>query len=133
MLPGLIMIVDDDEDIRDVVGMLLQLEGFQVATAKDGLDALEKLQAGLRPALVLLDMMMPRMDGETLLTTLRADPELARQPVAVMSGHHAARQKALELGASGCLVKPVELEDLLRLVHRFATPVVGSPSAAPPH
>lgn len=127
------MIVDDDEDIRDVVGMLLQLEGFQVVSAKDGLDALEQLRAGLRPALVLLDMMMPRMDGEMLLTLLRADPELARQPVAVMSGHHAARQKALELGASGCLVKPVELADLLRLVHRFATPRMGAAGGASPH
>lgn len=127
------MVVDDDEDIRDVVGMLLELEGFRVVTAKDGLDALEKLQRGLRPSLILLDMMMPRMDGEMFLAALRAAPQLGNPPIVIMSGHHAARQKAVELGAAGCLVKPVELEDLLRLVRGFAAPALEPPAATHPH
>jgi CheY-like chemotaxis protein len=120
MRPGEILIVDDDEDIRDVVGLLLEVEGFQVAKARDGLDALAQLQAGPPPALILLDMMMPRMDGESFVAAIRCDPKLAGIPVVIMSGHHLARQKAEELEAAGCLVKPVEMKDLLWVVHRLA-------------
>lgn len=121
-----ILIIDDDEDIREVAGLMLEIEGFQVAKAKDGLDAFEQLQAGLQPALILVDMMMPRMDGESFIAAMRADQRLAEFPVVVMSGHHVARQKAAELEADGCLVKPVEAEELLRVVRRFTSPAQGS-------
>lgn len=119
MQPGQILIVDDDDDIRDVVGMLLEVEGFQVAKARDGLDALGQLQAGPLPSLILLDMMMPRMDGEAFVAAIRSDPKLTGIPVIVMSGHHVARQKAAQLEAAGCLVKPVEMKALLWLIQRL--------------
>ncbi len=131
MQPGHILIIDDDEDIRDVVGMLLEVEGFQVAKARDGIDALAQLQEGPLPSLILLDMMMPRMDGESFVASLRCDPNLAKIPVVVMSGHHVARQKAAELEAAGCLVKPVEMKDLLWVVQRLIHPEQnrGQPSS----
>jgi CheY-like chemotaxis protein len=72
----------------------------------------------------LLDMMMPRMDGETFLRALRARPPLADAPVVVISGNAAAREKANALHAAACLVKPFELDELLGLVRRL-TPSNG--------
>ena len=115
-----ILVVDDDEDIREVMAMALSAVGHDVATAADGLEALQLVNGGLRPALVLLDMMMPRMDGEGFLVSVRRTPAIADIPVVVLSGHRAARQKADDLRADGCLVKPIELDELLGAVNRFA-------------
>lgn len=107
-----ILIVDDDEDIRDLLSLILRLEGHEVQLAVDGVDALARLSTH-RPSVILLDMMMPRLDGEGFLKELRNNPQLADIPVVLISGHQAARQKAVELGVAGCLVKPIELTDLL--------------------
>ena len=115
-----ILVVEDDDDIRDTLREVLIAEGYEVDVAKDGLDAYSKLQAGEHASLVLLDMMMPRMDGETFLTTLKRHPELADVRVIVLSGNALARDRAEELAAAACLVKPFELDDLLGVVHRFA-------------
>lgn len=117
-----ILVVDDDDDIREVVAMALETMGHPVEMARDGLDAMERLSAGLRPALILLDMMMPRMDGETFLTALRADPRLAHIPVVLLSAHNETRKKAAELRADGFLVKPIDVDTLLGTVGRFAAP-----------
>jgi CheY-like chemotaxis protein len=114
-----VMIVDDDEDIREIAKLLLESEGHHVATAADGLDAWQQLEGGESPSLILLDLMMPRMDGEQFLHALRASPR-AGIPVVIMSGHNAASVKARELTANGCLTKPIELEELLEAVRRFA-------------
>ena len=113
-----VMIIDDDEDIRDVAKLLLESEGLRVTTAEDGLDAWRQIEAGESPSLILLDLMMPRMDGEQFLRTLRASAR-ATTPVIVMSGHSAAATIARELKANACLTKPFELEDLLEIVRRF--------------
>jgi len=115
-----ILVVEDDDDIRDTLREVLISEGYEVDVAKDGLDAYTKLQAAEHASLVLLDMMMPRMDGETFLTTLKRHPELADVRVIVLSGNALARDRAEELAAAACLVKPFELDDLLGVVHRFA-------------
>jgi CheY-like chemotaxis protein len=115
-----VLVVDDDEDIREVVAMTLETTGYRVEVARDGLDAMERLSAGLRPSLILLDMMMPRMDGEGFLIALRRDPDLAGIPVVLLSAHTAARKKAQELHADGYLVKPVDIDTLLGTVNRFA-------------
>ncbi len=109
----LILIIDDDHDIRDVVSMVLAAEGYDVETATDGVAGLDRLRVGARPSLILLDMMMPRLDGEGFLRAMRSDPNTADIPVVILTGHPAARKKAAELGAAGCLAKPVELLDLL--------------------
>jgi len=114
-----ILVVDDDDDIREVMQELLVGEGFQVDVARDGMDALGKLEVEASPPLILLDMMMPRMDGEAFLKALRAKPALAKASVVVISGNGAAREKADNLQAAGCLVKPFELDELLEVVRRI--------------
>lgn len=113
----LLLIVDDDEDIREVAKLLLEIEGYRVATAADGAEALTQINTSERPALILLDLMMPRMDGEQFIRALRASP-MANIPVVIMSGQNAADDKAKELSAADCLTKPTDLEHLLRTVRR---------------
>jgi CheY-like chemotaxis protein len=114
-----ILIIDDDKDIRDTLELVLEAEGHAVETAFDGVAGLEHLRAGRRPSLILLDMMMPRLDGEGFMRALRSDPNTADIPVVIVTGHPTARKKAEELGAAGCLVKPVELFDLESMIHRI--------------
>jgi CheY-like chemotaxis protein len=114
-----ILVIDDDDDIREVLQDVLLSEGFLVDAAKDGLDALEKLRRNGHPPLILLDMMMPNMDGESFLKVLRGKPDLADAPVVVISGNAAVREKANSLRAAACLVKPFELDELLGVVRRL--------------
>lgn len=114
----LLMVVDDNPDICNVLQIILESDGYRVITASDGLDALEKLQQNERPSLILLDWMMPRMDGESFIETLRAST-LQDIPVIIMSGQKEATNKGRKLQGNMCLVKPVELDDLLAAVHQF--------------
>ena len=115
----LLMVVDDDEDIRDVLKLVLEIDGYRVTTAADGLDAWEQLNRNEPPSLILLDLMMPRMDGERFIKTLR-ESRFAQIPVIIVSGHKEASDKAKELDGDCCLMKPVELDELMAAVHRFA-------------
>jgi chemosensory pili system protein ChpA (sensor histidine kinase/response regulator) len=115
-----VLVVEDDDDIRDVLQEVLTAEGFRVDVAKDGLDALGKLETGAPPPVILLDMMMPTMDGETFLKTLRGRPELAAAPVIVISGNPVARERARKLEAAACLVKPFEMDELLGMVRKLS-------------
>jgi CheY-like chemotaxis protein len=115
-----ILLVDDDPDIREVLALVLRAEGHQVEEAGDGLQALAWLREGSAPSLILLDLMMPRLDGEGFTRELRGDPRLAWIPICILSGHHAARETALQLGAVGCLVKPIELEQLSAILRSVA-------------
>ncbi len=114
---GYVMVVDDDEDIREIVKLSLEAGGYRVTTAVDGLEAWQHLSASALPSLILLDLMMPRMDGEEFIKTLRASPQ-AHIPVVIMSGHSASKQKVEALRANGCLTKPVDLDELLGTVRR---------------
>ncbi|KFE63911.1 response regulator [Hyalangium minutum] len=116
---GSILVVDDDEDIRDILSLLLCSEGYEVDSARDGLDALDHLRAGEPPSVILLDMMMPRMDGEDFLTSIHDTPQYADIPVVLISGHHAAREKAAQLAAADCLVKPIDADELLSVVRKY--------------
>ena len=113
-----ILIIEDDKDIRDILAMVLSVEGYEVKTAIDGVAGLDQLRMGGRPSLILLDMMMPRLDGEGFLKAMRSNPNTADIPVIILTGHPAAREKAAELGAAGCLVKPVELVELLSTIRQ---------------
>lgn len=117
---GDIMLVDDDSDIREIVGLVLRGEGYGTVDAADGAQALDLLSHGERPPLILLDMMMPVLNGADFLRRVKADATLANIPVVVMSGDTAARRTAQSLGADGCLAKPVELDALLDIAHRYA-------------
>jgi CheY-like chemotaxis protein len=113
-----ILVIDDDKDTRETISFVLAAEGHEVRGAMDGVAALSELQHRGRPSLILLDMMMPRLDGEGFMEALRSDPSLADIPVVMLTAHPAARKKAAELGAAGCLQKPVELVELLATVEQ---------------
>jgi two-component system, chemotaxis family, chemotaxis protein CheY len=111
-----ILVVDDDDDIRALVCLILEAEGYYALGAKDGVDALQILSQREPPGLILLDIMMPRMDGEAVVAELKASPTLSKIPVVMMSGDSHAREKTEKCCVQGCLVKPVDLDVLLRIV-----------------
>jgi CheY-like chemotaxis protein len=115
-----VLLVEDDEDIRELLKDVLRAEGYQAEVARDGLDALGKLDGDHEPWVIVLDMMMPRMDGEAFLQELRRDPTRVDTPVVVVSGNSTAREKARELRVAACLTKPFELEELLRVLGGLA-------------
>jgi CheY-like chemotaxis protein len=115
-LPRRILVVDDEEGIREVVNDILTLEGYDVREASHGLAALNLLQT--YPAhLILLDMRMPIMDGWTFAERYRQLPD-ARASVVVMTAAQDARKWAAEIQADGVLSKPFEVDDLLDVVQR---------------
>jgi chemosensory pili system protein ChpA (sensor histidine kinase/response regulator) len=117
----LVLVVDDSLTVRRVTQRLLQREGYRVTLAKDGLEGLEKLGEE-RPAVLLSDIEMPRMDGFDLVRNLRADPKLADLPVIMITSRIAQKHRdyAAELGVDHYLGKPYAEEDLLSLVARYA-------------
>ena len=116
-----ILVVDDDEDILTLVCLVLESEGYRPIPARDGLDALQILNEREPPSLILLDIMMPRMNGEELVSALKASSRLSTIPVVVMSGDNNAREKSRTCCAHGCLVKPVDLDVLLSTVQHFTS------------
>ena len=113
----MVLVVDDSLTVRRVTQRLLTREGYRVVTAKDGLDALERL-AEERPAVMLSDIEMPRMDGFDLLRNVRADARLSGLPVVMISSRIAQKHRdyAAELGVDHYLGKPFSEEELLGLV-----------------
>ena len=112
-----VLVVDDDRDIRDVLTDALEAEGYTVVTAADGQEALDWLRGGARPCIILLDLMMPKMDGIQFRTEVLNDVDLARIPVVVLSADPSAIVAAKSLNFAGSLRKPVPLEALLAAVH----------------
>jgi len=113
----LVMVVDDSITMRKVTTRVLERADYEVATAKDGLDAVEKLQ-DVTPDLLLLDIEMPRMDGYELATYMRNDARLRRIPIIMITSRTGEkhRQRALEIGVERYLGKPYQEDDLLRQV-----------------
>ncbi|WP_437782490.1 response regulator [Sorangium sp. So ce1097] len=116
---GRILVVEDDLDIRSILSQLLMFEGYDVEEAADGAEALALLRGGQPPALILLDLMMPVMDGWQLRAELQRDPALASIPVVIVSADVRAEQEASRLRVAGLLKKPLQIEPLLELVHRI--------------
>jgi CheY-like chemotaxis protein len=116
MTPGrTILVVEDDLDIREVMRMVLEASGYQVLEAGDGAEALVVARAH-QPCIVLLDLMMPGMDGFQFRESQLQDPAIASIPVAIVSGGGSVAEKAAALGAAGYLVKPTDVQRLLALV-----------------
>jgi len=117
----LVLVVDDSITVRRVTQRLLQREGYRVALAADGLQALQRLREE-RPVVVLSDIEMPRMDGFDLARAIRADEKLADLPIIMITSRMAEKHKehAVALGVSHYLGKPYSDEVLLGLVHRYA-------------
>ncbi len=115
-----VLVVDDDPDICEVIQTVLEVHGYRVVTARDGVDALEQLRAGERPSMIILDLMMPRMNGLQFRDEQTRDPALRAIPVLVLTGDGRADAKAAALGVEG-LRKPVELATLLDAVRRSSS------------
>jgi chemosensory pili system protein ChpA (sensor histidine kinase/response regulator) len=113
--PRLVLVVDDSLTVRKITSRLLAREGFRVATAKDGIDALQSLGEEA-PDLILLDIEMPRMDGFEFTKTIKADPKHAHVPIIMITSRTADkhRARARELGIDLYLGKPFQEEELLR-------------------
>jgi CheY-like chemotaxis protein len=112
-----VLIVEDDPDQRDAVALALEAEGYAVVTAGSGLDALERLHAGVRPCMILLDLMMPEMDGVQFRSEQLKSAALAEIPVVVVSAY-GQQTRAKYLRVADYLRKPVELDRLLAVVER---------------
>ena len=112
-----ILIVDDDPAIRMMLRMMLQLDGFTIQEAEDGVDALEQIETH-PPDLLIVDVMMPRMDGVTLCKRLREQPKTAVLPIILLSGkvQVEAEREGLAAGANRYLHKPVPRTILSREV-----------------
>ena len=123
----LVLVVDDSLTVRRITQRLLQREGYRVAVAKDGLEGLDRM-AGERPAVLLTDIEMPRMDGFDLVRNLRADPRLADLPVIMITSRIAQKHRdyAAELGVDHYLGKPYAEDELLALVARHARRAVAA-------
>ncbi len=113
----LILLVEDDPGIRDTLAECLAAERYGVTPAENGAEALERVRGGVRPDLVLLDLIMPVMNGAELLERLRADGVLGDVPVVLMTA--AAPASGMEMpAADAVLPKPFELDELLEVVAR---------------
>lgn len=113
-----ILVVDDDDDVRDTLMLLLDMNGYAVIGASDGHDALQQIRLYGRPGLILLDLRMPHMNGEEFAATLHADTALAPAPIVVFSGDTNAPGIASRMGAQALLKKPVDLTEIIDVVRR---------------
>jgi len=114
-----VMVIDDDHDVCEVYAEVLRDAGYDVISAHDGNRAFELLQHSVpRPGVILVDLMMPFMDGGTFLRQQSADPRLSQVPVVVMS----AGRRPADLHGVAYLQKPVSLEELLRTVATYIKP-----------
>jgi CheY-like chemotaxis protein len=111
-----VLVVDDDEALRTMVGFVLETAGYGVRLAEDGLEALEQIRTGL-PDLILLDMRMPRMDGWEFGRRVRAAYG-RRIPVVVLTAAEHAEKRAKEIDADDFVAKPFDVDNLLRVVAR---------------
>jgi DNA-binding response OmpR family regulator len=111
------MLVDDEPNLRELLRQMLELGGFDVVEAEDGLEALEKLEV-VAPDVMILDVMMPNLDGVSLCKKLRAGTAFAGLPIIMVSGktQHKAVKEGLAAGANQYLCKPITVQELLQSV-----------------
>jgi len=116
-----ILVVDDDADIRDTIVEVLEEAGHTAEAAANGDEALQKLRGSEPPCLILLDLMMPVMDGRTFREEQLKDPALSPIPVVVLSAFRDGADTAKQMNAAGHLPKPVSLDQLIELVGTFCS------------
>jgi CheY-like chemotaxis protein len=110
-----VLVVDDEADVREVIADFLELLGCDVHTAANGREALDNL-ARARPNLILLDYMMPVMDGRTFGMALRRQRPYAEVPIVLMTAFPQADDVGQEIGAMACLRKPFDMDELAHIV-----------------
>ena len=113
----MILVVDDNTETTAALVAVLHVRGYETASAHDGLDALVQLRAGLRPSLIVLDWMMPRLDGRGFLDEVVTDPQLRTIPIVIYS---AVGNRVVVNGVAATLPKSVDPDVLLDVVARFA-------------
>jgi two-component system response regulator MprA len=116
-----VLVVDDDADIRYALKTVLELEGYHVALAANGREAWEWLQSAPLPALILLDLMMPVMNGTELLGLVRTDTRLRSVPVVLVTAFGSLAQ-SVAAKSQGLLGKPFDVEQILGLASRYCSP-----------
>ncbi|MCC6191482.1 MAG: response regulator [Anaerolineales bacterium] len=127
---GPILVVEDIGAVRELIEVQLRLRGYRVLTARDGLEALQMMD-GARPAVVVTDILMPRMDGFALAHCLRADPQTTSLPIIFLSATYVSAEDerfAMDLGALRFLPKPIDADELFIAV---ADALTGQTAAAP--
>jgi CheY-like chemotaxis protein len=116
----LILLVDDEPNIRETVSFILEMEGFRVVTAQDGEEAITQVRR-LQPPVVLLDAMLPRRDGFDVCRTIKTDPALAGTKVVMLTalGQKTDQERAIAAGADYYVTKPFDEEELLALLAKL--------------
>ena len=121
MAGALVLVIDDDERLRELYRLNLEMRGFTVADAANGEDGLESARK-VRPSVIVLDLTMPGTDGWAVLKALKDDPGLADTPVVVLTGHtdEEIEDRARAAGAVAFVAKPVDTDDFVRVLSRYA-------------
>ncbi|MBI4040316.1 MAG: response regulator [Deltaproteobacteria bacterium] len=130
-----ILIVEDDEDLRISFSQLLELEGYEPICACHGQEALDILKNMQElPSLILLDLMMPIMDGFTFRKIQVQDPHLSQIPIVIMTAHRNVDIQKIKTGTSPMVYmqKPVDLDEMISIIHHFSKPLEETASKALP-
>jgi len=125
-----VLVIDDDFATREMLSLVLAGDGYRVAMASHGIDALERLRGFEAPDLIILDLKMPKMDGCAFCEERHKSPRWATIPTIVVSGVSDAEEQAAALGALAYLQKPIDTVRLLELLHRHCP--TEAPPPAPP-
>jgi CheY-like chemotaxis protein len=126
-----ILLVDDDFTTCEAMSMILAADGYRVAVAANGADALERLRGFERPDLILLDLRMPVMDGHAFCAKRREDSQLQLIPVVVLSGLPDAEEQAVKLEATAFLRKPIDVTAMLATVRACCEAAEQAAAGAP--
>lgn len=122
----LVLVVEDDPGVQNLLTLLLEGEGYEVITARDGLEGLVKMELK-HPSLMVLDLMMPNVSGDRVIEELRADPRLKSVPIIVVSGRHDVHASFDDmLGAENVFSKPLDPAKLMQRVEEILGPGVTS-------
>lgn len=114
-----ILIVDDDVQTREALRAVLAHHGYEALLAENGADGLAKLRSGVRPNVILLDLMMPEKNGFQFRVEQVMDPELAKIPVILYSGNPEAYEEGKIFGPVACLAKPINVGELLTVLKSY--------------
>lgn len=117
-MSNLVLVIDDDPGLQEFLQIALEAEGYEAVVAQDGREGLEKL-ATVTPNLIILDLMMPRMNGYDFAKALRQQEHQPSIPLLVLTADSHAKEKAVTVGADAALTKPFDLVDLLEIISRL--------------
>jgi CheY-like chemotaxis protein len=115
-----VLVVEDDQEVRDAIAEVLEDSEYKPLAASNGAEALERLRTATpRPCVILLDVMMPTMDGWAFRAVQQNDPAMRDIPVVLLSAHTDVKSAAAQMQVAGFLPKPVAIDKLLQTVERF--------------